>query len=388
MEFKKAWVWVLTFILITSFMVTGQVKAETGDVKIVVLVSDNEADSTVAASIAELLNFTVVTTQWGIYNPNVTAEIIEDMPDKVIIIGGPVAVPVEYEQDLNNLGIPYERWYGADRYSTNVRVIEKAKEEFPGIFRDVEVFIVNGRDVGAIQMVRKYELKKKVIPLFVDNGLENQTEIIGSLIKPKQVVLVRSPLLSESLFVTIEGIIERSGVQLSEESLDATERLAWNSIISTGGLLELARTTLDDLKIPGAKNMLELASRELEKARKEYARGNYEAAYRYSIYARTHADVVIVLAGKEKNKILHGLPKVALEHDILRLEIQIQALANSGVDVTEIQSLLNQAKAALQAGDIDSAFEITQVIKEKLRTLFVNGKGKSRHKPSHHRGRP
>ncbi len=388
MEFKKAWVWVLTFILITSFMVTGQVKAETGDVKIVVLVSDNEADSTVAASIAELLNFTVVTTQWGIYNPNVTAEIIEDMPDKVIIIGGPVAVPMEYEQDLNNLGIPYERWYGADRYSTNVRVIEKAREEFPGIFKDVEVFIVNGRDVGAIQMVRKYELKKKVIPLFVDNGLENQTKIIGSLIKPKQVVLVRSPLLSESLFVTIEGIIERSGVQLSEESLDATERLAWNSIISTGGLLELARTTLDDLKIPGAKNMLELASRELEKARQEYARGNYEAAYRYSIYARTHADVVIVLAGKEKNKILHGLPKVALEHDILRLEIQIQALANSGVDVTEIQSLLNQAKAALQSGDIDSAFEITQVIKEKLRTLFVNGKGKSRHKPVHHRGRP
>ncbi len=385
MEFRKIWSWMFIFILVMSLVSTGRVAAEQG-ISIVILVSNNEADSVVAESLANLLNVSVVVTPWGIYNPNITAEIVERMPDKVIIIGGPVAVPVEYEQDLNNLGISYERWYGANRYSTNIKVIEKAEEEFPGIFRDVDVFVVNGRDVGAIQAVKK--AGGRVVPIFVDYGLENQTEVIGHLITPGRVVIVRSPLLSLNLMLNIQEIVERNGIHVSEEQVEAGRNLSWSTIAGTEALLKLAKTTLDDLKVPGARNMLELATRELEKAKTEYARGNYEAAYRYSIYARTHANVVILLAGKERNRILHGLPKVALEHDILRLEVQVNALSRSGIDVSDVQNLLAQAKAALQAGDLDSALEILRAVKEKLRALFINEKGKIRHEPvGHGRGR-
>ncbi len=384
MEIKKGLVLTCIFILIVSLTNTNYVHAE--GVNIVILVSDNEADSAVAMSIASLLNVSVVVTPWGIYNPNVTAEIIKQMPDKVIIIGGPVAVPVEYEQDLDNLGIPYERWYGEDRYSTNIRVLENAEDEFPGIFNNVEVLIINGRDQGAIETIKKLELKN-IVPIFVDNGLENQTEVIGHLIKPRKVVLVKSPLLTQEMSVVLQQMIERNGITISQITVEANRELCLGVIANTQSILELAKTTLDDLKIPGAKNMLKLANKELQKSKEEYNRGNYVLAYRYAIYARNHADVVIFLAGREKNKILHGLPNVALEHDILRLQIQIQALANSGADVSEVQKLIQQAEDYLQKGDLESAFDIVQVIKEKLKNLFVNEKSKNKHEPDHSRGR-
>ncbi|WP_461866259.1 cell wall-binding repeat-containing protein [Thermococcus sp.] len=382
-KWKQVCVLTLAFILIASIS-TISVRAE--GVNVVILVSNNEADSAVAMSIASLLNISVIVTPWGIYKPNVTAEIIKQMPDKVIIIGGPVAVPVEYEQDLDNLGIPYERWYGEDRYSTNIRVIENAKEEFPGIFDNVKVLIVNGRDQGAIEVIKKLKLKR-IVPIFVDNGLENQTEVIGSLIRPKNVVIVKSPLLTQKMSVILQQMVERNGVTLSQITVEASKELCLEAITNTESVLELAKDILDDLKIPGAKNMLELANKELEKSKEEYSRGNYISSYRYAIYARNHADVVVFLAGKEKNKILHGLPTVALEHDILRLQIQIQALANSGADVSEVQKLIQQAEDYLQKGDLESAFDIVQVIKEKLRNLFVNEKSRNKHKPEHSRGK-
>lgn len=52
----------------------------------VVLVSDNCADQCTALEVADALNATVITTEWGIYNESLIDEILALNPDKVIII--------------------------------------------------------------------------------------------------------------------------------------------------------------------------------------------------------------------------------------------------------------------------------------------------------------
>ncbi|NJE79723.1 cell wall-binding repeat 2 family protein, partial [Thermococcus sp. GR5] len=72
----------------------------------------------------------VVMTTWGVYDPNVTAEIMSYAPDEVIIIGGPEAVVEEYVNDLQELGITVERWGGQNRYETNLMVMTQAQIKF------------------------------------------------------------------------------------------------------------------------------------------------------------------------------------------------------------------------------------------------------------------
>ena len=74
----------------------------------VVLVSDNCADQTVALEVANVLNATVVTTPWGIYNESVIDEIKSLNPDKVIVIGGNLAVVDDYIIALENEGLTVE----------------------------------------------------------------------------------------------------------------------------------------------------------------------------------------------------------------------------------------------------------------------------------------
>ncbi|NJE46947.1 cell wall-binding repeat 2 family protein, partial [Thermococcus sp. GR7] len=62
----------------------------------VILVSDNAADKCIAEYLANETGAVVVMTTWGVYDPNVTAEIMSYAPDEVIIIGGPEAVVEEY----------------------------------------------------------------------------------------------------------------------------------------------------------------------------------------------------------------------------------------------------------------------------------------------------
>ena len=296
MMVKKGFAWLFGMLLLASMIPLSQAQAT---LSIVILVSDNEADSALAEDLASILNATIVVTTWGVYDTNVTAEIMSYAPDKVIIIGGPDAVPKEYETDLNELGIPYVRWYGEDRYETNLEVIKYALEEYPELFVNIKIVIAHGRDLGAIKQVKGIQGKKFVI--YVDKNLTNQTEIIGTLLKTKTVIIIKSPLMdNETAEMIRERVRERvQNGNITEEDIGITPEMAWEAIEIAINRTETAKEVLDNLTIPSATKLLELAEKEIQIAKESYNEGNYGKAYGQAIAAKAHAEAVIRLAGKE-----------------------------------------------------------------------------------------
>ena len=373
MMVKKGFAWLFGILLLASMIPLSQAQAT---LSIVILVSDNEADSALAEDLASILNATIVVTTWGVYDTNVTAEIMSYAPDNVIIIGGPDAVPKEYETDLNELGIPYVRWYGEDRYETNLEVIKYALEEYPELFVNIKIVIAHGRDLGAIKQVKGIQGKKFVI--YVDKNLTNQTEIIGTLLKTKTVIIIKSPLMdNETAEMIRERVRERvQNGNITEEDIGITPEMAWEAIEIAINRTETAKEVLDNLTIPSATKLLELAEKEIQIAKESYNEGNYGKAYGQAIAAKAHAEAVIRLAGKEWRNVIHAKVDIQLEREVYKLEIKLKVLTKVGIDVTEISEEIEAAKNAIQAGDYESARELIEQAKNMLRDAFMQGRGK------------
>ena len=384
---KKVFALLFGALLLASIIPLSEAQVSS----IVILVSDNEADSALAEELAEVLNATVVVTTWGVYNPNVTAEIMEKTPDKVIIIGGPDAVPKDYETELDELGISYVRWYGNTRYETNLDVLRKAIQEYPELFDNVKVVIAHGRDIGAIKQARNIEGKKFI--LYVDNNITNTTEVIGVLLKTRNVIILKSQLMNRTAEQIRERIRERvRDGNITEENVTITPEMAWEAIQLAINRTETAKEMLDNLPIPAAKIQIELAEEKIQIANESYSQGNYEKAYGQAIAAKAHAETVIRLAGKEWQKFIHASPKFQLNREVQRLEIKIKVLEKAGIDVTQIKGKLEAAKAAIQAGDYDTARELIEDAKNMLREAFMQGRGKIKEKylpvnPPHGKGK-
>ena len=385
---KKTLAWLFGALLLGSIVPLSQAQS----LSIVILVSDNEADSALAEELAALLNADIVITTWGVYDPNVTAEIMSYGPDKVIIIGGPDAVSKDYETDLNELGVSYVRWYGENRYETNLEVLKKAIEEYPELFVGVKIVIAHGRDLGAIKQAKGIEGKKFI--LYVDNNLTNTTEIIGTLLKTKSVIIIKSPLMDNE---TAEKIRERVRKRvrdgdITEENVAITAEMAWEAIQVAINKTETAKEMLDDLPVPAAKRLIELAEKEIQIANESYNEGNYGKAYGQAIAAKAHAEAVIKLASKEWQKVIHARVDIQIEKEVHKLEIKIKVLEKAGIDVSAIREKIDAAKAAIQAGDYDTARELIEDAKNMLREAFTQGRGRIREKylpvnPPHGRGR-
>jgi len=372
---KKVFALLFGALLLASIIPLSQAQS----LSIVILVSDNEADSALAEELAEVLNATVVVTTWGVYDPNVTAEIMEKTPDKVIIIGGPDAVPKDYETELDELGISYVRWYGNTRYETNLDVLRKAIQEYPELFDNVKVVIAHGRDIGAIKQARNIEGKKFI--LYVDNNITNTTEVIGVLLKTRNVIILKSQLMNRTAEQIRERIRERvRDGNITEENVTITPEMAWEAIQLAINRTETAKEMLDNLPIPAAKIQIELAEEKIQIANESYSQGNYEKAYGQAIAAKAHAETVIRLAGKEWQKFIHASPKFQLNREVQRLEIKLRVLEKAGIDVTQIKEKIDAAKAAIQAGDYDTARELIEDAKNMLREAFMQGKGKIKEK--------
>src|SRR3990172_2066922 len=135
------------------------VSAQTG--KTVILVSDNMADSAVAEAIKSVKNIDVVTTPWGEFNESVVAKITALNPTVVFILGGPAAVPSEYENALSSY--TWFRIYGNDRYATAAAALE----HFKGDFKGKGIVIAYGYDSKGIKHALEKAKKIGGIILFV-----------------------------------------------------------------------------------------------------------------------------------------------------------------------------------------------------------------------------
>ncbi|MDK2790537.1 MAG: hypothetical protein PWP15_1044 [Methanothermococcus sp.] len=159
--------------------------------KSVILVSDNFADGLAAEVVQSIFNDTeIVRAPWGEYNESIVNQIMEISPENIIIIGGPVAVPVEYEEALNESNVSIERLYGPTRYETNKRILERFKEQL----KNRKIVIVYGED-GEITVENN-------VTVVLSNGTnitidEDELEELNT----SEVVIVENPMLNKNLIM-------------------------------------------------------------------------------------------------------------------------------------------------------------------------------------------
>nr|WP_206204187.1 hypothetical protein [Thermococcus sp. 18S1] len=372
---------------------------------IVILVTDNEADEALAYSVAALLGARVIVSPWGTYSPEVSAEILSEEPERVIIIGGPVAITEDYTGDLDDFGIPYERWYGETRYETNLAVIEGLKKEFPEAFADIgTVVIANGRDGLAL---REYTRTVKIGPsgthgrliILTDDGKTNETlEALAKFSGLKGVVYMTTSDGGEPLFPLNQGKVlgfarERFGndIGTEEKVTSPGPRDTLEVLTAVQNKTNRAEKLLDGLQIPAARRKLEAARGLLEEAWSAYNAGDYSRAYLLAVRAGGEADFVIARTYVEIRTVYQGSAAVRLQRRLSQLEVMVNVLREKGYDVDEIESLLQQAEDALQRGNYSEVInDLIPRIKEMLaeKTVWRHGMP---HLPSpggRDRGRP
>lgn len=358
-------------ILILAVLPAPFTKAQGTNVNIVILVSDNEADYTLAQKISENLNLSIVVTVWGVYDPNVTSEIVSHAPDKVLIIGGPAAVPKQYEKDLQELGIEYVRIWGENRYETNVEVLEYLLENYPELFENVKIVIAPGMDLGAIEKAKGL---KNVLVLYIGEGYEdNQTRVL-ELIKVKKVIVIKTSLSEEIVEEIMERIRERVKANITEENVTITADMAWEAIQLAENRTNLAKSLIENVTIPSAPKLLELAEEELEDAKEAYSEGKYGKAYGKAIAAKAHAEIIIRFANEEFEKKLEEHIEFRLEIKIEKLEKMIDRLEGLGLNITKAEELLEQAEKALENGDYEKAQQILEELREFIKSTFHENK--------------
>lgn len=405
MELKKPAVIFIGLIFVLATIPGGSIDyASASDPDIVILVTDNEADSALAYSIAALLDARVIVSPWGTYSPEVSTEILSEAPGMVIIIGGPVAIPEEYTADLEDFGIPYERWYGETRYETNLDVVEKLKEKFPEAFEAIEaVVIANGRDGLALKeyarmaKLRSSEARGKLI-LLTDEGKVNETlEGLAKFSRVKEVVYMTTSDVKGPLFPLnqekVLGFARKrfgEGIGVEERNVSPGAPDALEVLTAVQNKMERVEKLLDGLQIPAARRKLETSKALLEEAWSAYNAGDYTKAYLLAMRAAGEADFVIAKTYSELRTVYQGSAAVRLQRRLSQLEAMVNLLRAKGYDVSEIESLLQQAKDALQRGDYSVVInDLIPQIKETLAEKTARGQGVPHSPgPRQSRGRP
>ncbi|NJE07685.1 hypothetical protein E3E31_03960 [Thermococcus sp. M39] len=345
------------------------------DGTIVILVSNNEADCALANYIANLtVNVVVIKTPWGVYDPNVTAEIISYAPDEVIIIGGPVAVPEEYAEDLQNLGITVERWWGENRYETDLAFIKNATVKFQLQLQN-RVILVAGTDLAGIEKALQLAIQERAMIILV-NQTTNITRIMEKLrIRTGNFTTVETPYVNQTMLRIHEQLRKQfKECNCTKVQVNMTAERALEAIQIAEEKINTAKELAENATNPAIENLLAIAEKQLEDAKDAYNTGKYGLAYGLAIAAKSKAEVVIRLAGEDIRKMIAKNTKMRLEREIVRIEAQIRVMERLGVNVTVALQLMEQIKAAIRNGDYDTAQELMVKLREQLRTCYMGGK--------------
>ncbi|ACV24422.1 cell wall-binding protein [Methanocaldococcus fervens] len=249
----------------------------------VILVSDNQADCLVANNTASVLvDAKIVVTTWGVYDENLVDEILALNPDKVIIVGGPVAVPENYTAALEEAGIEVERIGGETRYETNRQVIEKFKEKLKEKKR--KVVVVHGNVDGLANI-------SEDAVVVLTNGT-NLTVDLEEL-EPEEVEVVETPGAN---LTGIARVLETHGFKVRLQSIPehAMERILENKVrqlkVKINVLKKLGVDTED----------LESDLQELEEMINEK---NYTEAYKLALMIENKAMVKTKLRVQAKTEV-------------------------------------------------------------------------------------
>jgi len=178
----------------------------------VLLVSENCADYCTAASVATTYeDMVVITTIWGDYDSDVLDQILSYDPETVLIVGGPVAVSQEYEDNLVSDGIEVERIYGLDRYSTNERLLDRFKDQL----RDRDVCILYGEE----SVSNICNSSNSVVVLTNGSEISVGYELLGNF-NTSNIDIVTTPLFNGQ---NIRNNLENMGYKVNTRSMAQSE---------------------------------------------------------------------------------------------------------------------------------------------------------------------
>ncbi|NJE76044.1 cell wall-binding repeat-containing protein [Thermococcus sp. ES12] len=139
--------------IFVAFLIIGgafwwPVRASAGRI---ILVSDNPADYAAARAVSSATGAEIITSPWGRFDDSVVQKVLSLAPGEVIIIGGPVAVPGDYAENLNARGIKVTRIAGEDRAETSETVLNWIID---GGYRvKGDLYLLDGWDEGSILYV-------------------------------------------------------------------------------------------------------------------------------------------------------------------------------------------------------------------------------------------
>jgi len=344
-------------------LATGQVSAASGTTMI--LVSDNAADKAIAEYLANLTGAVVVTTTWGVYNPNVTAEILSYAPDQVIIIGGPDAVVEEYVTDLEEYNITVYRWFGQNRYETDLAVLGNASKLF-GIKFNATV-VVAGNDSLAIQTALRLAVQNRAMILYV-----NQSTNVSRLMERFQIremVMVQSRA-SEKVMEKVAKELKACNCTAKEVQANITkeqvERIMEQVRERLMAIEEIANVTNSTQLREQVREMLQL----MEQVNQSLQAGNVTEAYQLALKLQVRSEFTLKNAHMEFKMAVKSKEKLALEMELQKLEIQLKVLENAGINVSSVQTILDKVKEAIDAGNYSVARVLLKDAKKAIHELY------------------
>lgn len=348
----------------------SETQAATAEGVTVILVSDNVADSAIAQYLANLTGAVVVTTTWGAYDPNVTAEILAYAPDKVVIIGGPKAVVDEYITDLEEYGITVYRWWGKNRYETNIAVINNATKVL-GLRFNATV-VAPGNDSASIEVSLKLALKVQGVILYV-NESTNVTEVVKKL-GVKNVVMVRSRA-SERVMEKLAKGLENCNCTAEEVEANITEE----HVVRVLERVQLRLIALEEMaNLTNSTNLTERIGelyQLMEQANQSLRSGNYTEAYQLALKLHVLTEFAMGDAHLEFVNALKSNERLGLWLGLRRLEVQVRVLEMAGINVTSVKETIEKAEEAAEAGNYSVARVLLNKARKALHELYVQNRG-------------
>ncbi len=144
----------------------------------IVIVSDSDCDVAMAELLASVMEAEVVKVEWGFFDEEAIAEVVESEPDNIIIIGGTKAVVDQIQEVLEQMGFSIFRAAGKDRAETSLQMYKTFKDYFNDDFCVVVVDMQRSSIWRGKQLAIKYS-----VPLFfcdvseLDDMLEKIDEL-------------------------------------------------------------------------------------------------------------------------------------------------------------------------------------------------------------------
>jgi putative cell wall-binding protein len=182
----------------------------------IVIVSDSDCDVAMAELLASVMEAKIVKVEWGFFDEEAIAEVVESEPDNIIIIGGTKAVVDQIQEVLETMGFSIFRVAGEDRKETSLQLYRTFREYFSDDFAVVVVDMHR----ASISKGKRLAIRNSVPLFFCDvSELEDMLKEINELGIEEIRIITRNR--QDDLRTTCEKRLKEA--QNRFESIEVTE---------------------------------------------------------------------------------------------------------------------------------------------------------------------